>query len=102
MQNWLRCSKITTNQREHVQRRLNQAKKVSTIAIVSSDERHTNPNPGDIDDVFIEEEVPNKDGLPHVIPTEPKPAVTIPGMSERQRRYFLKISRRTSALLTRC
>lgn len=73
---------ITTNQREHVQRPLNQPKKVSTIAIASSDGRHTNPTPEDIDNVFSDEEVPNEEGLPQVIPTEPKPAVTIPGLSE--------------------
>ena len=73
---------ITTNQCEHVQRPLKQPKKVSTIAIASSDGQHTNPNPDDIDDVFSEEEAPSKKGLPQVIPAEPKPAVTIPGMSE--------------------
>lgn len=73
---------ITTNQREHVQRPLNQPKKVSTIAIAASNGGHTNPNWDDLDNLFSDEEVPNEEGLPQVVPTEPKPAVTIPGLSE--------------------
>ena len=73
---------ITTNQREHVQRPLDQPKKVSTIAIAASDGRHANPNPDEIWDAFGQDEAPNEEGLPQVVPTEPKPAVTIPGLSE--------------------